>query len=387
MSATQTLTLDDCMVTNWSPYFHSNGTLRQRVLVDLDCQICSRPLAVGRRADKDHERYTVGLCGHVLGLDCMRKWVREDKSTCPVCRRNLGHSRCKHTALPAFEGGAEFNIHNPLYDILSPPTELNPLCVICDGSVQGTALSDESDGSDEFDTDPEQIAVHNPQGPAGLHIIYQNATTRQVINSRHEYGEANLERNRDTLTQDMRHLSLRDAGHSHARHSDDNHSHHHAQGHARIMAITVIVPLVGHLPVIVTVIIVAQDIHRPGSRHHHRNDRRSQDLPDSVAVEGRTDTDGSTNRRHHYDRDHRPRLCSHEPQHSHSCTRMTIIVAMDGTGHILSRGSAIPDSLFIQKPALMLVGCHRGSNRRCCILILEAQHNVMLPDIWQSVSA
>ncbi|KAI1266824.1 hypothetical protein F5Y18DRAFT_425374 [Xylariaceae sp. FL1019] len=196
------MTLEDALVTNWGRFFHGNGTLRPRVTVALDCQICSTPLAIDHAADDGHEAYTVLLCGHAIGVRCMRRWVAENP-TCPICRKRLKHPGCGHVGLPIFEHRAGYNIHHPPFGVIGPSDGLNLLCVVCDGRVQAGNLSDQV-------PELEQSASQAMQGPAGESNILLGDSPWQVLDGRPLYELYDAESTEEALVQDVMNLSLRD---------------------------------------------------------------------------------------------------------------------------------------------------------------------------------
>ncbi|KAI1266821.1 hypothetical protein F5Y18DRAFT_425369 [Xylariaceae sp. FL1019] len=243
------LTLNDGMVTNWAPYFHRDGSLRRGVIVNLECQICAEPLAIGHRADSDHEQYTVLYCGHVIGLQCMRRWVRE-QSTCPICRKDLEHPGCEHVALVGFEHGADYNIHNPQFTILGHGAELESLCMVCDGRAPAqdtSVLNDESE--------PDQRSLQ------GNFTTFSDANTWRTLNSRDVYTPEDLERTEAMIVQAVFNMSFQETGHENA-HTVDSHGHHdhndqrHQRRHGHISSRT------------------SNNTHR--QRHDHRHGHRGR---------------------------------------------------------------------------------------------------------------
>ncbi|KAI1266823.1 hypothetical protein F5Y18DRAFT_444643 [Xylariaceae sp. FL1019] len=223
--------LDDSLVTNWKPYFHRDGTLRRRATVRLDCQICTKPLAVDHRADGNYERYTVLCCGHVVGLDCMRRWVHQSP-TCPICRKNLEHRECKHIALAAFEYRANFNIHRPPYGTLDQFEELNERCIACNGNVTGDMIIyDESD--DESGDDVNEETEHNTQqgsrAPPGQSRTYHDHNIWPATDNQLVYDGAELETIENMMINEVMALSLQEVRQDNLRDNNDRQPRRHRQ--------------------------------------------------------------------------------------------------------------------------------------------------------------
>ncbi|KAI0164685.1 hypothetical protein GGR57DRAFT_497561 [Xylariaceae sp. FL1272] len=271
------LTLDDALVTNWGPYYHSNGTLRARVTVALDCQICSTPLAIDHAADDGHESYTVLLCGHALGVRCMRRWVAENP-TCPICRKNLEHPGCEHVALPEFEQGAGYNVHDPPFGVVGPTDELNFLCVVCDGSVQ---VRDPSDQVPELEHYTSR-ANRQPSGELTT-FLDPNSWQEPDIQPVHDYELQDTENTEEVMVQEIMSLSLRD--------QDATHSDHRRQNSGEVST-----------------------SHRDDHRHGHS--RASSDSDEVGPVTPRPRNSELSSRHPHTQRDHRPHLRGYDPFYS-----------------------------------------------------------------------
>lgn len=85
----RTLILTDGNVNNYRP----------------TCAICTSTIALNATLKDQNSDECLGMgitpCGHVLGLECLRKWYNADPTghhRCPICRQNMRHQGCGHNA-------------------------------------------------------------------------------------------------------------------------------------------------------------------------------------------------------------------------------------------------------------------------------------------------
>ncbi|CAJ2511293.1 Uu.00g069180.m01.CDS01 [Anthostomella pinea] len=118
--------LVDHYTPNWLDYFSPDGDLLGDVLLQVDCQICDKKLAIIQPPDDENEAYTVLPCGHAFGYNCIQLWLEGGNNpTCPSCRKSLEHRDCGHLFSPqSFEPVDGFNVHQDLPPVLGPDQEI-----------------------------------------------------------------------------------------------------------------------------------------------------------------------------------------------------------------------------------------------------------------------
>ncbi|KAI0518179.1 hypothetical protein F5B22DRAFT_644942 [Xylaria bambusicola] len=190
--------ITDNFATNWLPHFSPEGNILPDVSFKVDCQICSKSLAISDPADGENfETFTVLPCGHAFGLEDVQTWViASDSATCPSCREPLWHRDCEHyISLRPLEAG----MNNMRKAISKCIRQIPPKCRHCrHGNADDSPSDDHGDDAPGPLFDEAELArlfigdnatAHDEAEPEILFIDNNGAAHRvELRSSRNVHG-------------------------------------------------------------------------------------------------------------------------------------------------------------------------------------------------------
>ncbi|KAI1171201.1 hypothetical protein F4777DRAFT_583136 [Nemania sp. FL0916] len=181
--------VEDIYAPSWFSSFDSRGRLNPGAAMKVECQICTKKLAVTKRPDSKHETFTMLPCGHVFGYKCVKHWLEQaDRPNCPQCRTKMVYACGCQVRPTEMRGGPSFNPHSKLPPVLLDAGGDLPRCPRCMETAarqerEGKAVSKspEYGNFEDESSEDEDSSSYESEGEIVGYLRFQEQSPSQLL--------------------------------------------------------------------------------------------------------------------------------------------------------------------------------------------------------------